>query len=377
MARGHISERPPGSGRWRIQWLVGKSPQTGKYVYHNKTVRGSRRDAQKALTRILADLDAGTHIERTRYTVTQFFRRWLTDYAGCVSAHTLEHYESIVRVHIVPSFLGQMELSSVRTADIQRYYTAKLKTLSSTSVNHHNTVLSCAFRCAVEWEALAYSPVVNAKPPKISTPTTEPYIEAELRKLVLHILGNKYELPILIAMTTGLRLSEVLGLQWGDIDVRRRRLNVERAVEKTKTYGLRLVKTKTDASRRPVRLLRCMIHKLAVARRLQRQTAAMMRSLWRGDGKLICPADDGAIRDPDVVSKAFGRICDKVAVKRKYHRLRHTYGSLLLDRGASLKVVQELLGHAKIGTTGDIYVHPSDESRDRAADAVDNVFGIM
>jgi integrase len=201
------------------------------------------------------------------------------------------------------------------------------------------------------------------------------FTQAEHKKLLAHVKGrSKHEMTILIASGTGMRLSEVLALRWTDLNVKNKTLSVQQSVERTRA-GLNFKMPKTEKSRRTIPITSKLIRRLAVYnRREQKERAAAMGELRRGDGTLICPADDGTIRDPRAVSRTFSGLCKTAKVRRLgFHALRHTYATRMLEAGVPLKVVQELLGHSTIATTGDIYSHVSTELMRNMSSVIESI----
>ena len=244
--------------------------------------------------------------------------------------------------------------------------------LSARTVLHHHRVL----RQALKQAATATPPLIKVNP---SDGVTAP-VPAERDITVLDqdetaILlgaaqGRTLYIPILIAISTGLRRGEVLALRWKDIDLERGSLSVARSLEQTKS-GLHFKQPKTKKSRRSVTLPPITVEAL----RLHKAEQAMLRlrlGLGRDKNGLVCSRYDGEPRSPRAFSKEFDRFIRALDITRiTLHGLRHTHATQLLEAGIHPKVVQERLGHSTIATTMDLYSHVTESMQEDAAARID------
>jgi integrase len=160
-------------------------------------------------------------------------------------------------------------------------------------------------------------------------------------------------MPVLIAVTTGLRRGEILALRWQDVDLNKGTLAVRQSLEQTKRFGLRFKEAKTQRSRRVVALPSLLVDALRKHRREQAKHRWALGAAYQDHG-LVCPADDGAPQSPDALSAAFPHLVSRAGVRRvRFHDQRHTHATQLLNEGIHPKVVSERLGHSNIGITLD------------------------
>jgi len=372
--RGSITQRSPGS--YRIQWYCGKNEQ-GKAKYHNKTIKGTKKQAQTALNQILADLQRGTHVEPAKIKTGEWIRLCLSDYiVGTVSERTLQGYNEIAEKHLYTAF-ENLNLCDVQASHIQKYYTDKLADggrvdgkeggLSPVTVCHHHALLSRIFRLAVYHDKIVRNPMLKVTPPRAPEQERDAFTEAELKKLLAYCRERKqgkehgrYDIPILIAAYTGLRLSEVLALRWQDISVARKTVSVQQVIDHTTTGGLKLKEPKTKKSRRTIPVHPMLFRRLAPWRRELRGKIARLGEAWQGDGTLICPDDLGRLRNPSTASSMIIKLIKDSGVRQLgMHALRHTYATHKLHQGVNLRALQDLLGHSVVNTTAR-YTHVSD-----------------
>ena len=148
--RGHIRKR--GKNSYSIKISLGKDAATGKYKSQWVSVKGTKKDAEKRLAELLHQLDNGTFIKPGKTTLAEYLERWLKDYVKPnLSPRGFERYESIARVHLIPS-LGSITLAQLRPEHLQKHYTAKLdEGLSALTVRYHHTVIHKALQTAVKW----------------------------------------------------------------------------------------------------------------------------------------------------------------------------------------------------------------------------------
>jgi integrase len=377
--KGHIRERGPGT--WAVVIQVGRYPN-GRPRYRWYTVKGGKRDAQRELNRLLAEMQAGSHVEPTRLTLAQYLEQWLRDYAkATVSARTYERYEEIVTKHLTPA-LGKHLLARLTPLQVQGYYTQALASgrrdgkggLSKQTVLHHHRLLHTALAQAVRWQLVARNVAEAVEPPRPDELETA-VVDVEAAGRLLEIAsGGRLYLPVLLTLMTGMRLGEVLGLRWEDVDLKNGVLRVRQALEQTRA-GLAFKAPKTHRSKRPVALPSLLVDALVWHRGEQERVRTLLGSAWQEYG-LVCSREDGAPWPPKLLSKAFEHLASRAGMPEvRFHDLRHSHASQLLQQGIPLKVVSERLGHARASTTLDIYSHLLPGMQEEAARRVDELFG--
>lgn len=373
--KGHIRERGPGT--WAVVIQVGHY-DNGRPRYKWHTVKGGKRDAQRELNRLLAEMQAGAYVEPSKLTVAQYLDRWLADYARTnVSAKTYEGYEEFVRVHLAPA-LGRHPLAKLRPVDIQSYYAEKLRSgrrdgkggLSPRTVLHHHRVLREALQQAVKWQLLARNPADAVEPPRPEGKEMPVLDAAETASLLQAAEGGRLHLPILLAVTTGMRRGEILGLRWQDVDAKAGAAAVRQSLQRTKA-GMTFKPPKTQKSRRLVALPSVTADVLARHRAEQERQKAALGAAYQDHGLVVANAD-GTPFFPNAFTHAFADLVERWGGKRvRFHDLRHSHATQLLLHGVHPKVVSERLGHATVGITLDTYSHVLPGMQEEAARRVD------
>lgn len=373
--RGNITRR--GDRSWRLKFEVGERDAAGKRQTRFVTVRGTKKDAERELTRLLGQLEDGTFVEPSKLTVAEFLERWLSDHAkDRVSAKTFERYAEIVRKHLAPA-LGAHLLRNLPPLQIQGYYGKALASgrrngrggLSAQTVKHHHRVLSQALRQAVRWRLLHSNPCDFADPPRPVRHEMRIIDEAGAGALLGAIDGSALHVPVLLALTTGMRRGEVLGLRWKDVDIERRALSVTQTLEQTKD-ALAFKEPKTERSRRTIALPALTAEALRRHRAKQAEHRLRVGPAY-ADRDLVCCRADGEPLSPRAVSKAFAELASKRGLKLRFHDLRHSHISHLLAAGVHPKVASERAGHASVSITLDVYSHVIPGMQEDAASKID------
>ena len=359
--KGHIRQRGPQS--WAVVLDLGRDA-SGKRRQKWHTVRGTKKDAQRELARLLHELNTGAYVEPSRMTLSDYLDRWLEDYARPnVSGKTFERYEEIVRLHLKPA-LGHHTLSKLQPLHIALYYSEALASgrtdgsggLSARSVLHHHRVLRAALHQAVKWLLLPRNPADAVDPPRPKHREMRALDEAATAKLLRAASESRLSLPVLLAVTTGLRRGEILGLRWQDIDFEKSSLAVRQSLEQTRD-GLAFKQPKTSKGRRVVALPGLAVDALKQHKVRQATTKLALGAAYQ-DHDLVCARDDGSPWPPDTFSSAFVALMRRADVPTvRFHDLRHTHATQLLRQGVHPKVVSERLGHATVGITLDVYSH--------------------
>lgn len=375
--RGHIKKRSKGS--WTIVLALGRDPATGKRKQQWVTVRGTRRDAERKLAELQHQIDTGAFVKRTKLTLGAFLEQWLRDYAATnVWPRTFEGYRTVVRSQLVPK-LGNIALAELRPSHLQAYYAKALTNgrvdgkpggLSARSVVNHHRVLSEALTHAVKWGLVARN-VANAVDPPKPTRVEMKALDADgVRRLLEAAQGTPYHPMMHLAIYTGMRRSEILGLRWMDVDFNMATVSVAQALHRLRDGRIVFQEPKRQ-SRRLLDLGPTAVLALRAHRERQEANLAML-GVDLADGDLVFSKPDGSPTLPDTLSHAFTRIATRSGLGGvRLHDSRHTHATLMLRQGVHPKVVQERLGHSTISVTLDTYSHVTPGLQRAAAMAFD------
>ncbi len=351
--RGSIRQQTKGT--WQITLDVGISVD-GRRKRHFETINGRKADAQKRLNELLVALEKGSYAPTGKITVAEHLQQWLDGYVktNC-SPRTLDGYGAIIQNHLIPAF-GRIPLKQLQPARIQTYYGEACERLSSRTVHHHHRILSQSLKYAVRQGYLGRNPCDLVDPPSPRRKVMRTLTPVEVDVLLLTATGSQYYPVIYMALSSGLRQAELLGLRWRDIDLQSKSISVSQVLYKRR--GVCVFKEpKTEHSRRRV----AMTPKLAAflkAYRSEREDLYTRLEMRLELDDLVFGNADGGPVDPGVLSHAFARLVRAAGLGQvRFHDLRHTFASLMLLRGAAPKVISEALGHASVAFTMDVYSH--------------------
>lgn len=311
-------------------------------------------------------------------TVSEYLARWMAEYAETrVSGRTLQSYDGIIRHHLIPAF-GKLDLEDLSPEKIQAYLHAKRSAgrlagggLSATTVHHHHGVLHKALTCAVNWGLLEQNPAARVKPSRGVPGCVEVLDEEATRSMLRALRGHPVHLPTVLAVGTGMRRGEILGLHWNEVDLDQGVLAVTCSLEQARCE-LTFKAPKTRRSRRLIALPGFVVRELDRCHR-HRQTQRRPEGRFRD---LVILRPDGSPWRPDSFSCAFQRqlkIRGLPAIR--FHDLRHGHASHLLRQGIHPKVVSERLGHSSVGFTLDTYSHLLPGMQAEAAAKIDEALG--
>lgn len=372
--RGSIRETAP--GRWLIQASGGYDEFTGRRRRITRRVRGTRADAEKALTKVLAELDEGTWAEPGRVTLARYLEeRWLPHMRTRVREKTWGRYASLVRHHVVPR-IGRVPLGRLRPAHVQSVVDGMLAAgQSRASALQAYRVLSEALRHAVRWQLLATNPAAGASPPRPERRELNVPEADQVRALLEEALGTPWYVPLLLAASCGLRRGEALGVRWRDLDLDTGTLRVTSTLQRV-GGELAFQAPKTERSRRTLAVPPFALAELRRHRREQAERRLLLGEAWR-DLDLVADRGDGEPLDPEAFTHAFTRLARRAGLPEgaRLHDLRHAYASRLLEAGVHPKVASEALGHANVAFTMQVYQHLLPSMAQQAAAAIEAALG--
>ena len=306
-----------------------------------------------------------------RQRVDQFLAAWLESIVPSVKPKTHVTYEGLVRLHAVPS-IGKVALARLSPQHLQRLYGKRLDAgLSPQSVRHLHAVLHRALEQATRWNLVVRNVADLVTPPRAQRHEMKTFDPAQARLLLGAAKGDKLEAFYVLAVTTGMRLGELLALRWQDVDIEEGSIRVRGTLSRT-SEGLVITEPKTHGSRRQVSLGEIAVEALRLHRVNQTAERLLGGSDWRDNGLVFANKVGRPIEDTHVRRRSFEPLLAKARLPRiRFHDLRHTAATLLLAQGIHPKIVSERLGHSRVGITLDLYSHVTPTMQREAAVAMD------
>jgi integrase len=365
--RGNITKR--GKKSWQLKFDV--AGQDSKRQTRYATVHGTYQDAQKELTRLLAASDVGALPDPNNMTITEYVTAWLSA-STSRSPKTVERYHELAGGQIIPH-LGAHKLQRLRPEHVQMWHGALLETgLAPRTIGHAHRLLRLVLGTAVRNGTLIKNAAAPVTPPRVEDREIEILSPEQIALVSANLRGHTL-LPIVkLALATGMRRGELLGLQWGDVELDAGTLRVERSVEET-ALGTRLKPPKTKRGRRNIALPP---HTVAMLRAQKVQQMELRFALGMGkpdDTTLVFSDIEGRVLKPHTVTRAWRRAVQRIGVETSFHALRHTHVSILIKAGVDILTISRRLGHSKAAITLDVYGHLIAGADEAAADAIAGV----
>ena len=353
------STNPSGKKVWKVELIIGTNPNGSK-----RTVRRtahSKRDAERLRMQMRRQLDEGKLGKQSFKKIDEFALWWIRDIkARKVKASTAADYEDRYRNFVKPTF-GNRPLTSVLPSDITQWMAElSMKGYSDATLNGALTLAKSMFNAAVNFGEITRSPtdgiplISNARKSRVRPPWT--LLEASIALRAAR--GEFLELPLLFAIHLGLRIGEIVGLKWSDMNFTEGTVHVRRTVRDRKHYEkdgsyryiLEIGSTKTNSSNREIVLTQDLQLAL-LAHRERLQNAGHFTST----GWVLANRSANPIR-PNRLAKLYKKfLVEKGLRPIRFHDLRHTSAVLCLEAGVRLEAISQNLGHAKVDTTKQIY----------------------
>jgi len=372
---GNITRR--GKSSWRLKYEgAERDPATGKRVTRYATVRGTKKDAQTELTRLLDEIRTGTAVEPSTLTLAAYLRSWL-DSDSSLSPKTIERYRQLTEQQIIPN-LGAALLQKLRPAQVHDWHGLLLKCggkdgrpLSARTVGHAHRVLRRGLERALRLEIVGRNVAAALRPPKVEAAEVAILSLAEIGG-VLDRLADHPLYPItVLALGTGMRRGEICGLAWAFLDLEGATVRVERSMEET-AAGLRFKAPKTRAGRRRISLPPNAVEALRAHRRHQKQQRLLLGLGRAAADDLVFTLADGSPYPPDKLSRDWANVVRYRRLPRvMFHSLRHAHASALIAAGLDVMAVSRRLGHSSPAITLGVYAHLFETKDDAAAAAIE------
>jgi integrase len=377
---GNITKR--GARSWRLKFEGDeRDPLTGKRQTRYVTVRGTKKDAQRELIRLMAEVENGTAVDPSRITVAGYLREWLTN-ADHLANKTRERYRGLVEQQIVPH-IGRFILQKLRPAHIAEWHATLLRSggsegrpLSARTVGHAHRVLHTALARATQFEIVGRNVASTVRPPKVKTEEVVILTSNQISDVLTKLEGHRLLPIVAVALGAGLRRGELCALRWGDVDLAGGSLRVEVALEQTRA-GLRVKEPKTRHGRRVIALPSFVMGTLQTHWREQVEQRLALGLGRPSSGDLVFTLPDGSPWGPDYLSRCWRRTTQSLGLPTVgLHSLRHSHASALIAAGVDPLTISRRLGHGTPAFTLATYGHLFANTDAAAASAIDAAMGV-
>ena len=333
----------------------------------------SQSECRDWIKETIRKIGNGLTFTGTQVTLEQYMPAWLDGKALSQRPQTVVQYRQIASQHILP-LLGRLRLQEIQPPHLNRLYLTKQEEgRGARTVQLIHTVLHCILKQAVRDGILGRNPADGVQRPKVEQTEMHILSEEQAQRLVIASQNTRYGMLFYLALMTGMREGELLGLKWSDLDWTKGMLHIQRQLQHTKGLGCVLVPPKTKAGRRQIKLGLETLDRLATHRdQLELQRAAT-RERWEENG-LIFPNTLGKPMSLKHMYLEFKSMLKENGLPNiRFHDLRHTSLSFLLDSGMPVNTVQQRAGHSKASVTTDTYGHSMGHSEDEAAARIEEM----
>ena len=389
MARGHRRLRGKDKEVWTLSYDAPRHPDGSRNQKH-ETFRGKAKKADARLRDIYTSIDNGTYQDPDLpppeeeqlppedelpqiETVGQLLDRFFTDIVAVSKAElTYEGYKSVIKNHLKPKF-GERPLKELTTQEIQ-HWVAEMQRQGAkpNTIRDRLCCLQASLKQAIAWDLIDHTPATNIKTPKPEDDRIKYMSEAQVSRLLTAAKGTLAELPIFIALQTGMRLGEIAGLWRENLNLETGYIRVEYQMSQTATYGIRYRVPKYNSGR----WIKISKETAEFTKRyLDNQDKILQEQGITPQTNQVCRRPDGTLMTKRVLQIEAVKVFKEADLEEfTFHQLRHTHAVQLLKNGGKMRVLQRRLGHKSITTTINTYGHVTEEEAEDIADlAFDNI----
>ena len=385
---------PKSNGTYLIRISCG-SDEAGKPITKSRVFKPSKPNL--SYPKLNKEIDAfvkafeeeieqfGLQERPDRIRFAAFCETYLEIKKSTLAPTTFPFYESVVREMLIPMF-GTLRMRDIRTHHVQQFiqylYNDRPRGdgaeghIAPATVKRYTTVLRSILTLAYKMEYIDEDVGVSRRIefPKADTPEVEAFTMEEVTDILQAAESEPLQIRALVevALFTGLRRGEIVGLKWEDVDLDKRLLSVKRSIYKPKDQKALEKAPKSKCSIRTIAIPERLCDTLRAYKEHQDRHASFMGHAWQNLG-YIFTEEDGYVMNPHTPTKQFSKFLKRHNIRHlKFHGLRHTSATMLLANGCDIKTVSVRLGHSDIETT-NIYVHALESVDRRAASTFDRL----
>ena len=346
-----------------------------KRINHYETFYGGKREAVLRESEIKKQVLNNTFVVKSKITMRELLDEWLNYSKEIWSPKT--YVSNVHWCDVINKVIGHIKLQDVNVKILEDFYKEirENTTYSDKTIQHFYTIINTALKRAILWGYITTNPNSFIEKPKVRKKEIEYYTPDEVDEL-LKVLQNeplKYQAIIYLAIDSGARRGEIVGLTWNDIDFKNKTININKAVQYTKEQGIYETKTKTQTSDRKIYISDKTINVLKQYQKEQLISKMKLGSKWENSNRIFTNNYGGDMH-PDTPSQILEKIIKKYNLKRIcFHGLRHTSISLQISSGIQAQIISKRAGHSNITTTHSIYSHFFDSEFKDVANKMNNI----
>ncbi len=351
-----------------------KDKRKQKWIITDLTSRNTKKEVERERIKSLIEWETKifqAEADKSDVLFSSFIKEWLENTKETISKSTYYSYKQTINFISAWFDKRKISLKNLKPYHIQQFYNEKLSIVSANTIHHYHANIHKALRYAVKMELIEKNPSDKVELPKKNKHIANFYNEEELKTLLKNCIGSEIEIIVLIASWFGLRRGEIIGLRWSAIDFDNKVLSVVGTVKDKGISGSKIANmyyeptAKNSSSIRSFPMSDWITEYLKNLKQEQksRQNKSGYNHTW---DDFVCVRKNGDLIPLEYVTRAFPKLCEKCNLKRiTLHELRHTNISLLLDKGANMKELQEWAGHSSYNTTANIYSHIQTKTKER------------
>jgi integrase len=352
--KGYIRKR---GNAWSFTVDIGRDARTGKRKQKSQSGFKTKKEAQAALAELVNDVEKGNYHEPEKRKFNDFVLEYMKKtYINRVKPSTYDTNERIIMTHIIP-FFANVDINDIDQFLVHDFYNEKIKAgFSSHYIQDMHALIRLLLRVAYKWKILKEDIASMLEPPKLKKKEMNVWTIEQVNTFLKFTKHSRYHPIFFLAAYTGMRKGEILGLSWDDINFDERTISVNKTLYRVKSENY-LQEPKTPSSIRRIYMDDDIIRVLKKQKVKQNLERLKFGGAYK-EHNMVFAQETGEMVNPNAVNGLYGRFIKQAGLPHiRFHDLRHTHATILLQMGINPKVVAERLGHASVRTTLDVYSH--------------------
>jgi len=335
------------------------------------------REVSRKLNAVRREIEAGLHgsLDSTK-SLRAFIDDWLTNRKASLRLGTFISYTRLIENHL--GDLADRPINTIRAKDLHDLYTAELKKgFSPATVRRLHVLLHDVLKTAMRLDLIPRNVATFVDPPSVPHTEFVPLTEYEVQRFLFEAREDRLGVVYLLALATGMRAGEYLGLQWSNVSLARRQVRVRTTLHRYKGQFV-LEETKSRTSRRDIPLPESVCLALAAHQMQQEMERDLAGAAWDASWNIVFCSPIGTPLHGDMIYRHFKGLLKaaRLSTSTRVHDLRHTFATLLLERGVNIRAVSELLGHASVTITLNTYGHVTPKMQDTALEHITQIVAL-